>query len=39
MGSKYHDKLFKVIDPEQVPTFYGGKNETPFKDGNVSAPW
>ena len=39
VGSKYHDKLFKVIDPSQVPNFLGGKCELPFIQGDMTAPW
>ena len=39
VGSKYHDKLFKVIEPEQVPTLLGGKCELPFIEGDANAPW
>jgi len=27
IGSKYHEKVFKVIDPEMLPTWLGGKCE------------
>ena len=39
VGSKYHDKLFKIIEPEYVPTFLGGKCELPFIQGDQNAPW
>jgi len=39
LGSKYHDKLFKVCDPEQIPTFYGGKCEYSFLEADSKQPW
>lgn len=39
VGSKYQDKLFKLADPECVPTFYGGKCELSLLDGDMNAPW
>ena len=39
VGSKYHDKVFKVIDPSQVPNFLGGKCDLPFFQGDLNAPW
>lgn len=38
-GSRYQDKLFKMCDPEQVPTFYGGKCEYSMLEGEANAPW
>lgn len=39
VGTKYHEKLFKIVDPELVPTFLGGKCEQPFINGDDNAPW
>ena len=39
LGSKYQDKLFKIVDPEYVPIFYGGKCELSIMDAEANAPW
>lgn len=39
LGSKYHEKLFKICDPESIPTFYGGKCELSLIEADSKQPW
>ena len=39
MGSKYHEKVFKVVDPEMLPTWLGGKCEFSFVQAEEHAIW
>ena len=37
-GGDYYEALLEDIDEDQIPTFYGGKNDVPYP-GQDKGPW